>query len=329
MGHGLRRARGTPSPGDPRSPARAAAVRRGARRAATAQPARRLQAPARAARGRIGRRADRRALPALRTARRAARRGRPLAGALPGALVGPARRPRTTPGGEPGMNGTLETIDGRPALRFERRLAFPIERVWRAVTEPAELAEWFVAPAPWTPAQGETFESYGQTGTITELREPETLAWTWGDESFRFDLRPDDEDCVLVFTHVLTDTILPAKHAAGWECYLDRLAAHLDGAPISEEDAHWRIGETHERYAAKFGLDPSPGRQMIASFPFRMLTLEDGHRLRLQRRYARSAERVWRALTDPAERARWFPSAAPLEVTLSEPFDVLIGTWAG
>src|SRR5215208_1277717 len=227
------------------------------------------------------------------------------------------------------MNGTLETVDGRPALRFERRLAFPVERVWRAVTEPDELAEWFVAPAPWTPTAGETFESYGQTGTITELREPETLAWTWGEESFRFDLRPDGDGCVLVFTHVLTDTILPAQHAAGWECYLDRLAAHLDGAPISEEDAHWRIGETHERYAAEFGLDPAPGRQMIASFPFRMLTLEDGRRLRLERRYAHSAERVWRALTDPAERARWFPSAAPLEVTLSEPFELLAGTWGG
>ena len=25
------------------------------------------------------------------------------------------------------MDGTLETIDGRPALRFERRLAHPVE----------------------------------------------------------------------------------------------------------------------------------------------------------------------------------------------------------
>ena len=228
------------------------------------------------------------------------------------------------------MNGTLETIDGRPALRFERRLAFPIQRVWRAVTEPAELAEWFVAPAPWTPAQGETFESYGQTGTITELREPETLAWTWGEESFRFDLRPDGDGCVLVFTHVLTDTILPAQHAAGWECYLDRLAAWLDGAPISEEHAHWRIGETHERYAAEFGLDPSPGRKMIASFPFRMLTLEGGNRLRLKRRFAYPAERVWRALTDPSELAQWFPlDGAPLEVVVSEPPELLVGSWGG
>jgi uncharacterized protein YndB with AHSA1/START domain len=44
------------------------------------------------------------------------------------------------------IDGTLETIDGRPALRIERRLAHTVARVWRAVTEPDELAQWFVAP---------------------------------------------------------------------------------------------------------------------------------------------------------------------------------------
>lgn len=38
------------------------------------------------------------------------------------------------------MNGRQHTIDGRPALVFERYLAHPVERVWRAVTEPRELA---------------------------------------------------------------------------------------------------------------------------------------------------------------------------------------------
>ena len=42
------------------------------------------------------------------------------------------------------MTATQQTVDGRPALRFERRLKHSVERVWRAVTEPAELARWFV-----------------------------------------------------------------------------------------------------------------------------------------------------------------------------------------
>ena len=35
------------------------------------------------------------------------------------------------------MNATLDTVDGRPVLRMERRLAHPPEKVWRAIHEPA------------------------------------------------------------------------------------------------------------------------------------------------------------------------------------------------
>jgi uncharacterized protein YndB with AHSA1/START domain len=56
-------------------------------------------------------------------------------------------------------DGTLETIDGRPALRFDRTLPHSVERVWRAISEPTELQRWFPAAAEWTPATGETFEA--------------------------------------------------------------------------------------------------------------------------------------------------------------------------
>ena len=168
------------------------------------------------------------------------------------------------------IDGTLETIDGRPALRFERRLPYPVQRVWRAVTEPAELERWFVAPVPWTPALGETFEGEGQRGEITALEEPLLLAWSWGDERYRFELRPDGDGCVLVFTHVFDARYGPAaQHAAGWEAYLERLAAQLAGGQLTEEAAHGAIGELHERYAIRFDQDPAPGRRMIAGMGFR------------------------------------------------------------
>ena len=37
------------------------------------------------------------------------------------------------------MSGSYATIQDQPALRFERRLAHPIDVVWRAITEPDEL----------------------------------------------------------------------------------------------------------------------------------------------------------------------------------------------
>jgi uncharacterized protein YndB with AHSA1/START domain len=162
------------------------------------------------------------------------------------------------------MNGSLETFDdGRPALRFERRLAYPVERVWRAVTEPAELARWFVAPVTWKPELGETMSAMGQVGEVTELDPPTRIAWTWGTELFRFELSAAGDDCVLVFTHVLDDRALGAQHASGWETYFMRLDAHLAGGYLDEMEAHADVAAIHERYAEAFGLDPAPGRAQI------------------------------------------------------------------
>ena len=35
------------------------------------------------------------------------------------------------------------TIEDQPRLNFERRLSHPVDRVWRAITEPDELGQWF------------------------------------------------------------------------------------------------------------------------------------------------------------------------------------------
>ena len=128
------------------------------------------------------------------------------------------------------------------------------------------------------------------------------LAWTFGADRFRFTLRAEGDGCALVFTHVFNDATPAAQTAAGWQCYLDRLDAQLAGQDLSEERAHQPVGERHEGYAARFGLDPAPGRAFIAGLGFRGLTLEDGPTLRLERRYDQPAERVWRALLSPSPR---------------------------
>jgi len=152
------------------------------------------------------------------------------------------------------LTGSEQTVDGRPALRFERRLDHSIERVWRAVTEPAELARWFVAEVPWTPAAGEEFEAGGETGRITAFEPPRLLAWTWGVERYSFELTPDGDGCVLVFTHVYNPELGPGwQHAAGWETYFARLDAHLAGGYLSEEEAHAGVDDLLARYRAALG----------------------------------------------------------------------------
>jgi uncharacterized protein YndB with AHSA1/START domain len=227
------------------------------------------------------------------------------------------------------MNGSLDTVDNRPALRLERRLVHPVERVWRAVSEPAELARWFVASIDWRPEAGEVIEAGGQSGEITELEPPRLIAFVWGGELLRLELRPDGDGCLLVLTHVFDDRSLGAQHAAGWEAYLDRLDTHLAGDFMSEQEAHEGITEVHERYAERFGLDPEVGRRTIAAMEALPVTLDDGPTLRLERRYDHPIERVWRAITDPDELRHWFPPGEQLEVTESDPPRVLAGTWHG
>ena len=162
-------------------------------------------------------------------------------------------------------DGTLETIDGRPALRFERTLAHSVERVWRAISEPAELERWFAAAADWTPATGETFEAYVATGEVTEVDAPHRLAWIFAGERYSFELAAQEDGCKLIFTHVFDDRALAAQTAAGWETYLSRLEPHLAGGYLSEEEAHEPWEEVHERYAEWFGVDPTPGRRFLAA----------------------------------------------------------------
>ena len=151
------------------------------------------------------------------------------------------------------MTGSEITVDGRRALRFERRLAHPVERVWRAVTEPAELARWFVAEATWVPEEGEEFEAAGARGRVTVVDPPRRFAWEWSVERYSFDLSPDGDGCLLVFTHVFNPEYGPSwQHAAGWETYFARLDVHLAGGFLSEEDAHSDVEALMARYREAF-----------------------------------------------------------------------------
>lgn len=155
------------------------------------------------------------------------------------------------------MRVSQEIVDGRPALRFERRLDHSIERVWRAVTEPAELRRWFVVDeVPWKPELDEVFEAEGETGRVVALDPPRRFAWTWGVERYSFELTPDGDGCLLVFTHVFNPDLGPGwQHAAGWETYLTRLDAHLAGGFLSEADAHAGIDDRIKRYREMFEPD--------------------------------------------------------------------------
>ena len=168
------------------------------------------------------------------------------------------------------MHGTYETVDDRPALSFERRLAHPVERVWRAVTDPAELAHWFPSAmsGELTPGGTLSFEFPGGEmpaleGEVIEFDPPRRFAFTWGDDILRIELERDGDGCVLRFTVLFDDSARAARDAAGWHVCLERLERHLGGAATRRADTEattdWReLYEEYQRRGLPAGA-PLPG----------------------------------------------------------------------
>jgi uncharacterized protein YndB with AHSA1/START domain len=156
--------------------------------------------------------------------------------------------------------GILVDYDGRPAVRFRREFAQPVERLWAAITEAEELERWFPSKVRMRPEAG-TIEFYGDpnlpdsghTGTILLYEPPKRLAYTWGASELHFALEAsDDGGCVLTLTDVLEARDAAARNAAGWAVCLAELgkylAGKLAGGPHSETPKSWR--EHYEDYVA-------------------------------------------------------------------------------
>jgi uncharacterized protein YndB with AHSA1/START domain len=191
------------------------------------------------------------------------------------------------------VEDTLQTVDGRAVLRFERRLAHPPEKVWRAITEPAHLEHWFPAAVEGERAIGAPLrfvfregEAPPQEGRITELEEPRVFAFTWGESLLRLELRPEDGGCTLLFTHTFDDRPSAASYTVGWQGCLDALASLLDDKPV-EGLVPGGYAELHEAYIEKFGL--LEGAVEDAA---------DGWTVRFERLLPHPVDKVWATLGD-------------------------------
>ncbi|MFC5930182.1 SRPBCC family protein [Cryobacterium melibiosiphilum] len=124
----------------------------------------------------------------------------------------------------------------RPAVRIECALSHAVERVWAALTVPAESARWFPSTLTVEPRVGGTVTFAGDpntpdsAGTVLEYAAAQHLAFSWGTNELHFDLvAASPETCVLVLTDVLTHENEAARNAAGWDVCLAQLDVHLSG----------------------------------------------------------------------------------------------------
>ncbi|ASO18620.1 uncharacterized protein YndB with AHSA1/START domain [Actinoalloteichus hoggarensis] len=199
---------------------------------------------------------------------------------------------------------TLHTVDGRPQLRLRRELAHPPAKVWRAITDPAELVHWFPAavrtelragaPMHFVFDGGELVDTDGE---ILEIDPPRVFVYRWGQEVLRWEIVPAEHGCVLDFSHTFTgpdawgDRLAAPRHAAGWMDCLDALDDRLDGRPTPASgpaDGGWF--DRCERYTEAFGV----AEGLVDETP-------EGFRLRVARDLVQSAEEIWAVLGSDEE----------------------------
>ena len=163
------------------------------------------------------------------------------------------------------MNETLEHQDGRWLLRFERSLKHPPDKVWRVLTEPAELAHWFPAAIEGDRSQGAALrfvfagqKGPAQEGVVRVFDPPRLLEYSWADEILRWQIEPTSDGlaCSLVFTHIIQDRSSVTRSAAGWDLCLEKLQSQLADHAASAPSPGWP--QRYARFQALFGFGDFP-----------------------------------------------------------------------
>lgn len=172
------------------------------------------------------------------------------------------------------------------AVRFERLLPGPVERVWSYLTESEKRGRWLASGAFDLRVGGRTEmlfkhseitdetppEAYREvhengvrsTGTITRCEPPRIIAFTWGggdepESEVEFELVPKGEKVLLVLTHrKLASKAEMTSVSGGWHMHLDLLEDQLSG---SKPRGFWsRFKALDADYAARYADLPEPGQ---------------------------------------------------------------------
>ncbi|MEM7481304.1 MAG: SRPBCC family protein [Acidobacteriota bacterium] len=161
------------------------------------------------------------------------------------------------------MKATFSKAGAKYELAFERRLAHPVEKVWRVLTERELLNRWFPAEVAgewkvgarlrfaFPGAEGEALPEGELRGEVLAVDPPHLLEFRWSDSILRWELRADGEGCRLSFTEFLDDPSKGARSAAGWEMCLENLELLAQGGILAK--FAWGVWRAkYSRYAKEF-----------------------------------------------------------------------------
>jgi uncharacterized protein YndB with AHSA1/START domain len=166
-------------------------------------------------------------------------------------------------------DGRLERTADGGVIRFERHLAYPIDEVWDAITNPERLADW------WLPFEADisvdlreggdmVFRAAGDepfefTCTILTLDPPVLLEHTHADPGsvMRWELESTDAGCALRLSHVVPDvpSAVDRCFVVGLHHSLSRLEPMLAGRPVPWDQDAFVVAQAAY---AELGFAPTP-----------------------------------------------------------------------
>src|SRR5689334_19705372 len=171
----------------------------------------------------------------------------------------------------PAAGATVQKDGDKWTLVLTRELRHPPTKVWRALTDPAELREW----APF-----DADRSLGAVGTVKltwvgapahEVPEtqviradaPKVLEYRTGETQMRWQLEPLGSGTRLTLWHNI-DRRYISMGAAGWHIaidVLDHLLAHEPlGRIVAGEAMKFDWPRLNTEYAQQFGIEPGSFR---------------------------------------------------------------------
>jgi len=165
----------------------------------------------------------------------------------------------STPHPESRILGSLRSADGVGVVRIEERYDTGIEELWKAITDPDHLAQWYGAVEGDLRPDGQ-FRTYiaaddvEAIGRIQACEPPRLLRVTnrESDESYEkgrgvppFDstieatLSTDGDQTILVMEIQGIPLDVVAFYGVGWQIHAETLARHLAGGERGDTEDRW------------------------------------------------------------------------------------------
>jgi uncharacterized protein YndB with AHSA1/START domain len=148
-------------------------------------------------------------------------------------------------------------------LVFVREFGHNPEKVWDALTDPAQLREWSpftadrdlgsVGNATLTMIDADTTEDL--QAVVRRAERPKILEYTWGNDVLRWELTEVAAGTHLTLHHTVDNLDFVPKVAAGWHICLAVAERLLDGDPVGpivgRDAMNFGWQELHDAYAEK------------------------------------------------------------------------------